>query len=158
MDKRRFFSRLYFVLLTCLLILPWSKDVSSAEWEAYYETDDMLFSYDAEIINFLPNNIIRVWIKMIPKSEEARVRNIQFMRNANMNVPNNWGHELNLDEINCKNKTMRVIKRTLYSIKDELIKSYTTKNSSPDYITPETMEEELSTRVCGKKDTKENGR
>jgi hypothetical protein len=159
MDKRRFFSKLYIVLLTCLLILPCSKDANGADWTWFGKGQNsfLLFFYDSESINFLSNNIIRVWVKIIPESEEDRVRYIQDTRKEDQTIPDNWGFSTSLFEINCKNKTYTCIQSTTYSIKNELIKSDIAKYPYKE-ITPETIMETLSKIVCAKKDLKKERR
>ncbi len=52
MDKRKFLSKLYIVLLTSLLILPCSKDVNGADW-IWFDTglNNSSFFYDADILS-----------------------------------------------------------------------------------------------------------
>ena len=150
MGKRRFFSTLYFVLLTCLLILPCSKDVGGADWISYYESNGLLFFYDAENISFLRHNINQIWIASIPESEEVRVKYIQNERKAGATIPENWGFLTSLYEINCRNKTSTLLESKNYNIKDELIDTHTVKHPSPTNISPGTMMEELYKNVCRK--------
>jgi hypothetical protein len=158
MDKRRFFSMLYFVLLTCLLILPCPKDVSGADWEPYTTGQGIIFFYDADNIIYLPNNIIRAWVLMIAESEESRLRYLMNERKAGRGLPDNWGHLVTLYEINCKNKTYAVIQSTSYSTKKELIQNETIEHPSHEYMPPGTMSEELYKNICIEKDSKKKGR
>jgi hypothetical protein len=158
MDKRRFFSRLYFVLLTCLLILPCSKDVSGADWMPYFKGDNLSYFYDAQGISFLPNNIIRVWTKCIPKSEEDRVQYIHNIRKMAPNISDNWSSSQVLYEINCKNRTFTVIQVYEYDTEDNVITIASIKGPPISDISPDTMMEDLYKIVCPKKDPKKKGR
>jgi hypothetical protein len=146
------------VLLTCLLILPCSKDVNGADWIWYGKSNGLLLFYDTENITFLRHNINQVWTASIPESEKGRVRHIQNERNAGLAMPENWGFLKALYEIDCKNKTCTLLESTYYNTKDELIDRRTVKHPSPTHISPGTMIEELYKNVCGKKDTKEKER
>ena len=151
MDKHRFFSKLYFVLLTCLLILPCSKDVSGAEWKPYGTVERGVLSfYDAQSIIYLANNSVRVFVKQIPEDEQSRVREIASMRKKIPTFPDNWSFSEYLYQINCSDRTGKVLKATLYDTKNEIIESTTAEQ--PFSITPETMEEGLYKAVCVKKD------
>jgi hypothetical protein len=152
MDKHRFLSMLHFLILTCLLLLPCTKDVSGADWISYGKSNGLLFFYDTENITFLRHNINQVWTASIPESEKVRVRHIQNERNAGLAMPENWGFLKALYEINCKDKTYTLLESTHYNTKDELIDTRTVKHPSPAYISPGTMIEELYKNVCGKKD------
>ena len=152
MDKSRFYSRFYFVLLTCLLILPYSKDVVGADWIYYGESNGLLFFYDAENITFLRHNINQLWTTGIPESDEVRVRHIQNERKAGLAMPENWGFSKTLYEINCKDKTFTLLESKVYDINDKIISTDTVKHQSPTHISPETMMGELYKKVCRKED------
>jgi hypothetical protein len=139
MDKRRFFSKLYIVLLTCLLILPCSKDVISADWIFIGKAENNgSWYYDAESINFLPNNIIRVWAKHIPNEAAAR----RFV------------YSLTLWEVICKDNTLNILAVMDYNYKDELIYSEKAPKPNPDYIVPASIGYVMQKTVCSLKDLK----
>ena len=156
-DMRNTFG-VIIVLLTCLLILPCSQDVNGAEWKLYWEGESLLFFYDADSINFLPNNIRRVWVQIIPNSEQDRVGHIQHMRKTGRTIPDNWGFTRTLMEFDCENRTSAILSFRLYSTKDESIKGETFTDHSFLYIEPETQKEALYRIVCAEKDTKKKGR
>src|SRR5512136_165342 len=121
MDKRRFFARLYFVLLTCLLILPCTKDVSGAEWKIFSTAaDDTVYFYDGQSIIYLPNNSVRVFVKQVSENEQSRVKAIASMRKKAPTFPDNWSFSEYLYQINCSDRTGRVFKATLYDTKNEI--------------------------------------
>jgi hypothetical protein len=156
MNKRRFLSKFYFVLFTCLLILPCSKDVNGADWRLYFKgTGDVLFFYEADSINVLSNNIIRVLTKGIPQDEEGRMREITYRRNKGVTVPDDWSYTIDLWEINCKNRTSKILNVTSYTTNNEVISSTAlSKHPSLEYISPDTMMEFLLKAVCTKKNLK----
>jgi len=145
------------VLLTCLLILPCSKEVNGADWIWYGKSNGLLFFYDAEDTTFLRHNINQVWIASIPESEQERVRHIQNEKNTGLAMRENWGFLKALYEINCKNKTSTLLESRDYNIKDELIGTHIVAHPSPTRISPETMMEELYKNICRKTEKRENG-
>ena len=158
MNDRRFFSKFYFVLLTCLLILPCSNEVNGADWMWYGKSNGLLFFYDAENTTFLRHNVNQVWIASIPESEKERIRHIQNEKNAGLAMPENWGFLKTLYEINCKNKTSTLLESRSYNIKDVLIGTHIATNPSPTHISPKTMMEELYKNICRKTENRENGK
>jgi len=69
------------VLLTCLLILPCSKNVHGAEWKPYGRGENGTeYFYDVQSINYLPHNSVQVFVKMTPEDEEGRARAITEWR------------------------------------------------------------------------------
>ena len=110
------------VLLTCLLILPCPKDVNSAEWKQHFKGCGLLYFNDAKSIILLPNNIIRVWTKYIPQSEEDRVKHIQDTREIVQTMPENWDNWAStqvLYDINCKNRTFKTLEFSHYATENE---------------------------------------
>jgi hypothetical protein len=152
MDKRKFFSKFYIVLLTYMLVLPcYSKDVNGAEWKFYFKSQNLYF-YDAQSINYLPDNSVRVFIKIISEAEEGRVRELTNLQKVDPTVPDNWPYWTILYEINCKDRTFKVLQLTQYNTKNETIYTTSIEKPSFNYISPETMMEALSKNVCVKKD------
>jgi len=159
MDKRRFLSKFYIVLFTCMLILPcYSEDVNGADW-IYYGTraGGMMAFYDAQSIIYLPNNSARVFTKMIPSDENNRARFIMEMRKDIPTFPDNWGFSTELYEINCRNRTKKGLKLNHYDTKNELIGLTPIKHPRLGYIPTNSMEDELYKKVCVKQDLKSKG-
>ncbi len=157
MDKRRFFTRFYFVLFTCLLILPYSKDVNGALWLLLGKAVDGIQNfYDAQSI-ISQNNSVRVSVKMVPEDEQSRVRQIASMRKTYPTIPDNWSYSTILYEIDCKDRTFRALQVMTYNTKNETIDSSSIENPDTKYITPDSMGEALYAAVCPKNDTKEQG-
>jgi hypothetical protein len=152
MDKRRFLSKCYFVLLTCLLILPCSKDANGAVWKWYGKgAHGTFYFYDVESINYLPQNFVRVFVKSIPGDEASREREIAEWRKTIPTIPDNWSYTIYLYEVNCKDRTFKALQGTAYNTKDEvIISSIAIEDSNHIHITPESMMEKLSGTVCVK--------
>ncbi len=152
MDKRRFFSRFYFVLLAFLLILPCSKYVNCAEWIRYSTGGGVLRLYDAGSINYLPNNSVRVLVKTIPENEEIRLKMIADFRKIDPALDN--FRQLNsLYEVNCKDRTYKSLQVIFYDNEGRAIGKLTDEEPSVIYISPESMEELLYKKMCVKKET-----
>ncbi len=156
MDNRKLFSRFYFVVLICLLIVPCSaKSVHGEEWEIYFEADNgMLFYYDVASIKFLTPNIVHVWIKNFPPNEEARLNYIQTLRKKEPTFPDNIKYTAALVEINCKSKTFTSLQVTAYSIQDEVVISETMQDPPIEIVPAESMMNALQRAVCAKREVK----
>jgi len=151
MDKRRFFSKFYFVLLTCLLMLSCSKDVNSADWTYCCKSQETKYYYDAESINFLPKNIIRVWMITIPRSGDERLSSIPERRKS---YPAAWSYEKALLEINCIDNTWSILALTLYNDKDKVIQSTKSPKPYPEYAEPDSTPDLINKTICSLKDSK----
>jgi hypothetical protein len=151
-DMRNTFG-VIIVLLTCLLILPCSKDVSGADWIRYGkgESGNELF-YDIQSINYLPNSSVRVLVKMIPEDEESRVREIAEWRKGYSAFPDNFSHSTFLYEINCKDRTFKVLQGATYNKENKKIIATTIEHPVLDNISPESMMGGLYKIVCVEKD------
>jgi hypothetical protein len=151
-DMRNTFG-VIIVLLTCLLILPCSKDVSGAEWIRYGkgESGKELF-YDVKSINYLPHNSVQVLAKMIPEDEESRAREIAEWRKGYPAFPDNFSYSTFLYEINCKDRTFKVLQGATYNTKNETIVATIIEYPVLDNISPESMIEGLYKIVCVEKD------
>jgi hypothetical protein len=156
-DMRNTFG-VIIVLLTCLLILPCSKDVNGADWIRYGRGESGTeYFYDVQSINCLPHNSVQVFVKMTPEDEEGRARAITEWRKRYPTFPDDWSYSTFLYEINCKDRTFTVLQRIIYNAKNEIINATAIEHQLLDYISPESMMEGLHKIVCVKKDLKDNG-
>ena len=155
MDKYRFFSGLYFALLACLLILPCSKDVSSAEWKSYgVAVNGLEHFYEAQSIDYLPNNSVRVFVRAIPGDEKSRVGYLMKLRKSDTQIPDNWSYTTTLFEINCNKRSYKILEITEYNANDAIVYSTHTENPSTNYLLPDSMVQKLYMAVCVKKNPK----
>ena len=157
MGKSRFFLRLYFVLLACSLILPCSKNANGENWKFYSQGGGFNCFYDAESINYLPNNSIQVFVKVMSEDKQSQTRWITEMRKDDPTYPDNWSHFTSLMEVNCKNRTQTLLQLNNYSTTNELISSRKIEHPNPDYISPDSTAEALYKIVCAKKESKKEG-
>jgi hypothetical protein len=127
--------------------------VSGADWIRYGkgESGNELF-YDIQSINYLPNSSVRVLVKMIPEDEESRVREIAEWRKGYSAFPDNFSHSTFLYEINCKDRTFKVLQGATYNKENETIIATTIEHPVLDNISPESMMGGLYKIVCVEKD------
>jgi len=154
MDKCGFFPKFYFALLTCLLMLPCSKDLDGADWTYCCKAKETKYYYDAESINFLPKNIIRVWMITIPRSEDERLNSMQERRKPYPALPDTWSYEKALLEINCIDNTWSILALTLYDDKDKVIQSTKSPKPHPEYAEPGSMPDLINKTICSLKNSK----
>ncbi|MGZ3635041.1 MAG: surface-adhesin E family protein [Syntrophales bacterium] len=157
MDKRIFFSRLYFVLLACSLILPCSKNANGEKWKFYSQGGGFYCFYDAETINYLPNNSVQVFVKVMSEDKQSRTRWITEMRKDDPTYPDNWSYFTALTEVNCKNRTQTLLQLKNYNTTNELINSKKIEHPNPDYISSDSTAEALYKIVCTKQESKKEG-
>ena len=91
-------------------------------------------------------------MKIIPQDEEGKAREVMNLRKVNTTIPDDWSYSIVLYEINCKDRTFKILQLTTYNAKNEIL--YTTPIEHPrlGYISPETMTEKLFKNVCVRKD------
>ena len=145
MDKRKFLSRFCIVMFTCMLMLPcYAKDVNGADWIRYGkgESGNELF-YDIQSIDYIPNNSVRVLVKMITEDEDSRAREIAEWRKGYPAFPDNFSYSTFLYEINCKDRTFKVLQGATYNTKSEIIIATTIEHPVLENISPESMMEGL---------------
>ncbi|MGO9137192.1 MAG: surface-adhesin E family protein [Syntrophales bacterium] len=156
MDKHRFFSKLYFVVLAFLLILPCSMNVHGADWIRYGKGDSgKEFFYDAQNINYPPHNSVQVSVKMIPGDEESRLREITEWRKGYPAFPNNFSYSTFLYEINCRDIIFKVTQGATYNTNNEIIIATTIEHPPLEDISTGSMMEGLYNRVCIKHNLRE---
>jgi len=158
MDKRRFISRLYFALLACLLILPCSKNANGENWKFYSQGGGFYYFYEAENINYLPNNSIQVFVKVTPEDKQSRTRWITEKRKDDPTYPDNWSHFTALTEVNCQDRTQTLLQLNNYSTTNELISSKKIEHPNPDFIPPDSTAEALYKILCAKKESKKESK
>jgi len=154
MNKHRFFPKFYFVLLACCLMSPGSRDVNGADWTYCCKAKEAKYYYDAESINFLPKNVVRVWMVTIPRSEDERLSSIQERRKSYPALPDTWSYDKALLEINCVDDTWSILALTLYDDKDKVIRSTKSPKPHPEYAEPGSMPDLINKTICSLKDPK----
>jgi hypothetical protein len=155
-DMRNTFG-VIIVLLTCLLILPCPKDVNGADWKLYGKLNGLEFFYDVQSIHYLLNNSIQVFVETIPGDEESRVKDLATLRKVNPKIPDNWLCTIRLCEINCKDRSYKILEIREYNAKNKIVDRKFIENKSSGYISAESAIEALYGIVCVEKDSKKKG-
>lgn len=162
MDKQRFFSKLCIVLFTCLLIfLFYAKDAISANWTYYFTSaEQMLSFYNADRIQVLPNNIIRVWVKNYPKNDESRLRYIQNWKKSNPKFPEDFFKLTILFDVNCTSKSFSPLEVIFYDKEGKILNSVSIPTSDIKHtnIAQDSNMDALQKIICPKNDLKKKGR
>jgi hypothetical protein len=159
MDKRRSFSKAYIVFFISLFVLLCaSKDVLGADWTSIEKMKEASWYYDAESMRFLRNNIILVWAKIVPDVEDARVRQLKRRKKEQIAVERNYLYSLILNEINCEDKTTKILQIIEYNNKGEVIKIQYISNRVLQYNVPGSIEDRFQKTVCSLKDSKKKKR
>jgi len=99
--------------------------------------------YDAETITLPSSNILRVRVKVIYNG-----KGVNFMVERLGTKYENIDYTLDLNEVNCSERKMRILQRYAYSKDGFLIESI--KFDKPDwiFITPEKADGALYNAVC----------
>jgi hypothetical protein len=159
MDKRRFFSKPYIVFFIILFVFPCiSKDVICADWTSIEKMKEASWYYDAESIRFLRNNIILVWAKIIPDDEDDRIRHLKRRKKEQIGLQHNYSYSLILNEINCEDKTTKMLQIIEYNNKGEVIKIQYISNRVIQYNVPGSIEDRFQKTICSLKDLKKKRR
>lgn len=129
-------------ILTGLFLLTHISLSFSAEWVYIIRTDDFSCHYDKASIKRMPDNIVRVWWKVIFYTEKEITRKEFGDRYKDLE------HSLSLIQINCNEKKHSILETIYYDSKGSII--YTIGNSSgkESFIPPETIGDILYEIVC----------
>jgi hypothetical protein len=117
-------------------------EVWGEDWKLYDSNEDFLSYYDAQRITRPSKNIVRVWTKL-DYTEKGVLGRVGKLGKKFENL----SHSINLSEINCVKKTRRLLSRTDYDNKGDVIIS----SPSPlewTFIIPGSMAESLYKEVC----------
>ena len=129
------------VILIGLAILG-CVEVWGADWKLYDSNENYLGYYDAQDITRPSKNIVRVWVKW-DYTEKGVIEWVGKLGKKYENL----SHLKNLSEINCVEKTVRILSMIYYDNKGGVIYS----SSSPlelDFIVPESHGERLYKVTC----------
>jgi len=143
---------------------PESKN--GACWVSIGGSKDMTWYYDAERIKFLPNNIIRVWVKTSPNDEDARLKVLERneKRARKFGIPYdeakyaNYAYTTTLYAINCKDNTQDILASSDYNDESETISSVKVVKKDPVYVIPDFIAEFLNKTICSLKDSKKKSK
>ncbi len=125
---------------------------NGADWKFYAKTvnRDIKYYYNAESINHNSKNIVSVWIKIIPLSEEIKDKTIQKREKLRLTIEGyeNYEYSLRLKEINCADKMHSISSYVDYDKKLSVLDSF--YYNSPEWapIVPDSSGESLYMLVC----------
>jgi hypothetical protein len=113
-----------------LLIYGFNK-AEGAEWELFQATSaGNIYYYEATSIERFPNNILRVWVKIIEttgfsKADLEKLKDpkkaIEVVKEAQKKSTSKWKQ---LFEINCSARMVRVLSATLYDPNGNVKENY----------------------------------
>jgi hypothetical protein len=135
-------SILQIIILVGLTLSIFS-NVYGDDWICIDRDDNgkCLFSYNKKIIR-VSKNIVRVWEKKIISDEDKTSDNLYEEDDS---------HNVYLDEIDCKNKTMKLLHYTTYKISGSVRKTHDFSDTRPTLIVPDSRGELLYNHVCKSK-------
>ncbi len=126
--------------------------VNGADWKFYAKTvnRDIKYYYSPESINHRSKNIVSVWIKILPVSEEIKNKTIQKREKLRLTIEGyeNYEYSLRLKEINCGAKMHSILSYVDYDKKLSVLDSF--YYNSPEWapIVPDSGGESLYRLVC----------
>jgi len=130
-------------LLTLLSSEGWGKD-----WKPYQATQKGdIYYFDSESVEKLPGGVMKVWTRT-EKTEFLGGDLLKHVDEVTSGKKDKVIAEIiHLLEINCSNKTFRVINLTVYG-KNKDIKEYYNEPSEWERIAPESVTNSLHEEIC----------
>jgi hypothetical protein len=134
-------------------------DIKSSSWVSVADNiDNRRLYYNESKIKYLSKDIITVWTKMVYSEEgkrkiiynfsQGKKNESKFRLDGTYNVDN----DMKIYEINCKNKTIKLVNSFTYDENGSLILYHDHSPSNTyEYIIPETVFDNLRRKVCRKK-------
>jgi len=145
--KRAIYLKILFTGIFLLTLISLSY---SAEWEIYSKTDLNTFYYDKKNIKHMPNNVIRVWTKLL-YSDSGKERLIKTLGDDDFK---NLANSVSLIQINCTQMTYDVLNIAYYDSKGSvIISSEKPQDKTEEFVMPDSTTEKLYEIVC--KETKQ---
>jgi len=111
------FSAKFGVILIGLIILGYA-EVWGADWVRYGKNETGTYYYDQQSVTRLSKEVVRVWNKIVftEKGMETAVERLG-------KSDRNYGYDISLREINCKDKTQHWVESKIYSMDGKLLRS-----------------------------------
>ena len=119
-----------FVFCIVVIVLLSFQNVYGDDWICS-DRDECLYSYNKKIIR-VSKNIVRVWGKVINDTYDDEYKSYSIV----------------LNEIDCKKKTMKLIKGTKYKMDGSVIQRIGFPDTKPESIIPDSIGESLYNQVC----------
>lgn len=133
-------------------------------WKPYAETAFFTFHYDADDIRYpskrldlnrvkvVKGYILGVWTKRVPRGEEGRERQIEEYKKSGLSTKGyeRYAHTVAMEEINCREKTFRVISETDFDKEGNKLGAFVQEPSRVRWkpILPESDHDALFTVLC----------
>src|SRR4030042_2331627 len=130
-------------LLLAISILLGYSVVWGADWKQVRSTGSATLYYDTEEITHPSKDIVKVLTKWV--YTEKGIKNAQEMFGKNYK---NLSYSIKSYEINCKDKTSRILSITDYNKDGSVIPSNSKTNAEWSSISPESVLESLYNMVC----------
>ena len=142
------YSVIVSVLFVILLVTPVIG--SSDDWVEYgISYDDNVYFYNKVNIKRTTKDIVQVWGKVV-FSKEGREKYIEEMRNRGMSTEgyDKLSHNLDLEEIDCKNQRYKFLSITHYDTEGRVLNSGSSDESNWSDISPDSTMDTLRKEVC----------
>ncbi len=140
------------VLLLSLFILfvGFHPDAKAAEWTPFVEDQAFKHFYDKQSIAHLPNQMIRVAIKVDPKGKEGRDFLLKIRQQIGLPLEGyeNYGFSLTVMEIDCANKRKRILQSEDYNKKGEQLDTQSSPNPKWAEIHPNSVHGLYQKALC----------
>ena len=123
---------------------------SSDDWVEYgISYDDNVYFYNKVNIKRTTKDIVQVWGKVV-FSKEGREQYIQKLRYQGMSTEgyDKLSHNLDLEEIDCKNQMYKFLSITHYDTEGRVLNSGSSDESNWSYISPDSTMDTLRKEVC----------
>ena len=130
------------VVLIGLIIFSYAV-VWGADWKLFGGDEYGEYSYDAENVSHLPNNIVSVWTKEISSSKSV----VDMVNRLGIEY-SDLGTINTLWEVDCIGRKFRVVEMLCYSKSHSFIGSPNVSGAEWKFIIPDSMLDSLSKAVC----------
>lgn len=128
------------VFLIVVIVLLSFSNVYGDDWICINRDDNgkCWFSYNKKIIR-VSKNIVRVVEKIIISDEDKK---------NDKSYDKDESYSIYLNEIDCKNMTMKLLQSTRYKIDGSVSKSFDLSDGKPRFIVPDSIGEIEYNKVC----------
>jgi hypothetical protein len=133
------------ILCTGIFLLILISVSYSAEWVFYAKTSEFTCYFDKDNIQYMPDNIVRSWDKIIYSDDRKK----EMINKFGVSYKD-LEYSLNLTQINCKEKMQSLLNETFYDSKGSVIEFFDFKDDNKFIILPDSIAELLYKIVCEK--------
>ena len=120
------------------------------DWKYVIESKYSLQYYNPENIAYPSTGIVRGWLKIVP-TEEGKEWEIQRRKEKGLPIKGfeNYDHEMELEEVDCSAKRIRLLSSVFYDTRGNVIDSFSGKGEW-DHVVPESIGEAIYESMCSK--------